>query len=174
MPEQCDKDSGIFAQLYDAYAPKLRYYLQSRLASDDIEDAVQDAFLRLHDRMNDETKQPIEREKLVPYLYTIVRNSVHDHHRRSKRATQIVTGIDDAFLQNIPDTAPSPEAIYDAKELSEELDTAIATLPEKMAEAVRSLLAGKTFEIAAHEFGIQIPALKYRLRKVKSLLKNIL
>jgi RNA polymerase sigma factor (sigma-70 family) len=174
MPEHCDKDNGIFAQLYDAHATNLRYYLQSRLASDDIEDAIQDAFLRLHDRMNDETKQPIEREKLVPYLYTIVKNSVRDQYRRNMRAIQIETGIDDAFLQNIPDTAPSPEAVYDAKELREALDTAVATLPEKMAEAVRSLLAGKTFEIAAHEFGIQIPALKYRLRKAKSLLKNIL
>jgi RNA polymerase sigma factor (sigma-70 family) len=173
MQKKCDKDNGIFAQLYDTHAESLHRYLSSRVIFDDIDDIVQEAFLRLYDRM-DNGAIPIEREKLVPYLYTIVKNLVYDQHRRNMRAIQIETGIDDDFLQNIPDTAPSPEAVYDAKELQEELDTAIATLPKKMAEAMRSLLAGKTFEIAAHEFGIQIPALKCRLRKAKSLLKNIL
>jgi RNA polymerase sigma factor (sigma-70 family) len=173
MPKKCNKDNGIFAQLYDTHAESLHRYLSSRVAFDDIDDIVQDAFLRLYDRMGNGAK-PIEREKLVPYLYTIVRNLVHDQHRRHGRTIQIENGIDDDFLQNIPDITPSPEEIYDNKELREELDTAIETLPEKIAEAVKSLREGKTFEMAALEFGIQMPALKYRLRKAKSLLKNIL
>jgi RNA polymerase sigma-70 factor (ECF subfamily) len=173
MQKKCSKDNGIFAQLYDTQAEKLHRYVIARGARDDIDDIVHDAFLRLYDRMGDAAK-PIEREKLVPYLYTIARNLVYDRHRHNNRTTQIEIGIDDTFLQSIPDTTPLPEEVYAEKELRAELDTAIETLPEKIAEAVKSLLEGKTFEMAAQEFGIQMPALKYRLRKAQSLLKNIM
>src|SRR5438552_14248539 len=170
MPTQYNKDE-TFEGLYNTSAEHLRRYVRSQGAIVNRDDIVQEAFARLYDRMGNDAK-PIERERLVAYLYTIARNLVLDQHRQNNRATQIQTGVDDTLLQSIPDTGLLPEEVYAEKELFEEFVDAVANLPEKEAKAVKGLLEGKTFEIVALETHIQMPALKYRLRKAKNLLKN--
>jgi len=170
MPALFDKDE-IFKQLYDTHRERLRRYLRSLGIFESIDDIVQEAFLRLYDRMGN-SDRPIEREKLVAYLNTVARNLAFDSHRHTSRANLIETGVDDTFFQDIADLAPLPEEVYEEKELLENLAKAIDALPEKIAEAVKGLLEGKTCEHIALEIGIQMPALKYRLRKAKELLKR--
>lgn len=171
MLEKFDKDK-LFTWLYDTHKEGLRRYLRTLGVLENLDDIVQEAYMRLYDRMGS-FNRPIEREKLVPYLYTIARNIVYDKHRHNKRTSHIKIEPDDTLLQNIPDKASSPEEIYEEKELLEDFKQAIEKLPEKIAEAVKGLLDGKTFEIIAHEVGIQVPALKYRLRKAKDLLDDM-
>jgi len=159
----------LFTWLYDTYQEPLRGYLRSlRVPEDKLDDIIQESFFRLYKNIN-----VIKYEKLVSYLYTIARNLAFDHLRSKKRADYTSTNIDDTFFQDIPDSAPTPEEIYAEKERQEDLKKAIEKLPKKWAEAVKGLLEGKTFEIVAQELGIQIPALKYRLRKARALLNNM-
>lgn len=168
MSTSYDKDEA-FERLYTTRVEHLRRYVRSLGAIINLDDIVQEAFVRLYDRMGNDAK-PIERERLVAYLYTIARNLVLDQHRRDNRANQIQSGVDDTFLQSIPDMALLPEEVYAEKELFEGFVNAVEHLPEKEAKAVKGLLEGKTFERIASEEGIQIPALKHRLRKAKGLL----
>lgn len=163
----------LMVRLYDTYQEPLRGYLRYLGVSreDDLEDLVQEAFLRLYIRIYKPTKS-IEREKYVAYLYKIAKNLVIDRHRRERRAGYLEADIDNTVLESIADEAPEPEAIYDEKELQEERIKVIEKLPKKVAEAVKGLLEGKSFKIIAQEIGIQVPALKYRLRQARDLLNN--
>jgi RNA polymerase sigma factor (sigma-70 family) len=167
MMDKYDRDM-FFIWLYDTQKEGLRRYLRSFGVLENSDDIIQEAYTRLYDRMGSFNKA-IDREQLVRYLYTIARNIVYDRHRHDKRTNNIKTEADNTVLQNIPDKAPLPEEVYEEKELLEELKRVVEKLPEKIAEAVKGLLDGKTFEIVAHEVGIQVPALKYRLRKAKDL-----
>lgn len=160
----------LITRLYDTHQERLRRRLSSLgVSAEDLDDLVQEAFIRLHLRLSD---GPIEREKYVAYLYSIARNLATDWHRRNKRVGQVEAHIDDTVLQSIADEAPEPEEVYDEKELQEERLKAIEKLPKKVAEAVKGLLEGKSLKIIAQEIGVQVPALKYRLRQARDLLNN--
>lgn len=175
MPEKSDKDKGkdeLFIWLYDTYQERLRGYVYSMGVTHNLDDIVQETFLRLYYHIH-KPNFSLESENIEAYLYTIARNLVYDNHRRNKRASRVKVEVEDTVLQGIADKDRSPEEIYEEKELLEALKKAIEKLPEKIAEAVRGLLEGKTFEIVAHDIGIQVPALKYRLRKAKNLLDDM-
>jgi RNA polymerase sigma-70 factor, ECF subfamily len=158
----------LFTWLYDTYQEPLRGYLRSLgVPEDKLDDIIQESFFRLYRNIN-----AIQREKLVPYLFTIAKNLAFDHLRHKKLANRISTDMEDAALQDIPDAAPTPEEIYEEKELLEELKKAVEKLPKKWAEAVKGLLDGNSFEVVAQKLDIQIPALKYRLRKARAFLMN--
>lgn len=162
----------IFARLYDTHQERLRSYLRSLgVSSEEVDDLLQDAFLRLYHRIY-QPASPIEREKLVAYLYTIARNLAIDQYRQKKRANRIEIDFDGSILQSIPDPSPVPEDVYEEKELQEDRAKAIEKLPQKLAEAVKGLLDGKALKIIAQEIGIQVPALKYRLRRARDLLNT--
>jgi RNA polymerase sigma factor (sigma-70 family) len=168
MREEYDKDAS-FIRLYDTHRESLRRYLRTLGVVENQDDIVQEAYMRLYYRM-DSMSQPFESKKLLSYLYTIARNIVYDKHRHDRRFSNLKAEVDDTLLQSIPDKTPLPEKVYEEKELLEDLKQAIEKLPEKLAEALKGLLEGKSFEIVAHDIGIQVPALKYRLRKAKDLL----
>jgi len=163
----------LIRRLYDMHQERLHRYLRSWGVSkrEDLEDIIQEAFKRLYIRIYQSMK-PIEREKYVAYLYTIARNLAIDRHRHDERVGHIEVDIDDTVLQNIADEAPEPEEIYDEQELQDERLKAIEKLPKKIAEAVKGLLEGKSLKIIAQEIGIQVPALKCRLRQARDLLNN--
>lgn len=170
MSGNFDKDE-LFSQLYDKYKEPLRYHLISLGVLAQLDDIIQEAFMRLYTRICG-PGEPIERDKLGAYLYVVAKNIALDKHRHDKRVSKIEISVDDAALQSIADTAPLPDEVYDEIELQERFNKAIEKLPKKMAEAVKGLLDGKKFGIIAQEIGIQIPALRHRLREAKALLQR--
>lgn len=162
----------LITRLYDTHQERLRRRLSSLgVSAEDLDDLVQEVFIRLHTRIR-KSDRPIEREKYVAYLYSIARNRAIDWHRHNKRVSNIEADIGDAELQSIADEALEPEEVYEEKELREERTKAIEKLPKKVAEAVKGLLDGKSLKMIAQEAGIQIPALKYRLRQARDLLNG--
>ncbi len=75
-------DARAFAALYQSQAPALRRFVQRRLFRvDDVEDIVQQTFLRLHVvRDSYRAGEPVR-----PWLCTIAGNLVRDHLRKKQR-----------------------------------------------------------------------------------------
>jgi RNA polymerase sigma-70 factor (ECF subfamily) len=117
------------------------------------EDVVQEAWMRFvratEERLPDEP---------VSYLYRVVRNLAIDGRRRNIRQARLIEPGTEEHLQQIADSAPSPEVSAVDKEELRLLAEVWAELPERtrIAMEMRQLGGCKLKEIAAH-LGISIP-----------------
>ncbi|ATR83501.1 RNA polymerase subunit sigma-24 [Pseudomonas sp. FFUP_PS_473] len=115
------------------------------------EDVVQEAWLRFNDINADRT--PLAQP--VGYLYRIVRNLALDLNRRLSRENRHPASEDE--LEGLPSENPSPEceALY-SDEL-QQLQNALAQLPERSRQAfVMHRLHGMTFKDIAQRLGISL------------------
>ena len=72
-------DRGAFGHLYKRYAPMVHGVLLARVPVDDVDDLVQDVFIRALRRLS--TLR--ETTSFGPWLAAIARNVANDYHRRS-------------------------------------------------------------------------------------------
>jgi RNA polymerase sigma factor (sigma-70 family) len=115
------------------------------------EDVVQEAWLRF----NQATAQRTPLAQPVGYLYRIVRNLAFDLNRRLTLENRHPAS--EAQLEDLPSENPSPEceALY-CDEL-QQLENALARLPERSRQAfVMHRLHGMTFKDIAQHLGISL------------------
>lgn len=78
------KDSDLLSQLYERMHDTLHYFAHCRTSSsDDADDLTQRLYLKL---MN---CQPQVIDSAETFLITMMRNLIHDHHRKKKRRQQL-------------------------------------------------------------------------------------
>ena len=119
------RDHALLAQLYHRLAVAIR----ARWPGPDVEDVVQDAFLRL---LLAESRTEIHDKPA--FLYVTAVNLVRDRIRADvARGTLLV---DAEHLERIMSDAPSTEQILDARERLAIADAAIAELPESARAAL--------------------------------------
>ncbi|MDB5188501.1 MAG: subfamily polymerase sigma factor, polymerase sigma-70 factor, subfamily [Candidatus Nomurabacteria bacterium] len=80
---ECKKDSEYFALLVDRYVPKLTRYIRRRslATSDDIEDLLQNIFIKVYRNLNDYDTTLL----FSSWIYRIAHNEMIDWYRREKR-----------------------------------------------------------------------------------------
>lgn len=100
-------EHAAFDQLYrTAYAPVYRFIYLRVKNKDDAEDLTQEVFTKMFQARPVATS---ESGSLLPYLFTIARNSVIDWSRKKKPL------YDDDALAAVPSGAPSAETQYDTE-----------------------------------------------------------
>ena len=134
---------------------KLRGFIRRRVGDPrDAEDILQDVFAELVEANS--LLMPIEH--VSGWLFQVARNRIVDLFRRMKGESL-----------ELDDLLPSPDAGPDAElaraTLLEELEAAIAELPNEQREVfVAHELEGKSFKEMAHESGVSINTLLSRKR----------
>jgi len=134
---------------------KLRGFIRRRVGDPrDAEDILQDVFAELVEANS--LLMPIEH--VSGWLFQVARNRIVDLFRRKKGESL-----------ELDDLLPSPDAGPDAElaraTLLEELEAAIAELPDEQREVfVAHELEGKSFKEMAHESGVSINTLLSRKR----------
>jgi RNA polymerase sigma-70 factor (ECF subfamily) len=84
---QVHADKRAFAALYQSQAPTLRRFVQKRLyRADEVEDIVQQTFMRLH-TVKDSYRAG---EPVRPWLCTIAGNLVRDQLRKQQRRPEVI------------------------------------------------------------------------------------
>jgi len=92
-------DPAAFAEIYDRHQPVVYRYIFYRVGDAVIaEDLTSEVFVRLVDSIEDFTYQG---RPLLAWLYTIARNLVTDHHRRTGRATMVP--LDERLVADVTD-----------------------------------------------------------------------
>lgn len=87
-------DPAAFRELHDRYAPRLRRYLAGRIPDSQIDDIVNETFLRAWRNLASFRWQGRD---IAAWLYTIARNLVSDHYGR-RRTTHELPADDPAAL----------------------------------------------------------------------------
>lgn len=143
-----------------AMLDQIRPFVARRVRSPaDVDDIVQDVFLRLHRGLPGLR----DAERLGPWLYQIVRNAITDRYRVQSRE-----------VANVPELPAIPEE--EDADPSQGLLTCIAPfvarLPSPYREAVTLVdLEGVSQKDAAGMLGISIPGVKSRVQRGRAKLR---
>jgi len=133
-------------QIFDAYAGRLRRFVAGRVRhSDDVDDIVQETFLRfLKTQRDGEIQHPLG------YLYRIALNLVIDRTRRRSPLAGAVE-LDEVAERHLATPPPQEEAQH-LSDLQRAYTAALAELPPRCAEVfdLRRHRAMTTPDVAAH------------------------
>jgi RNA polymerase sigma factor (sigma-70 family) len=150
---------------------RLRNFIRRRVPDPrDAEDILQEVFYELVEANH--LLMPIEH--LTGWLFRVARNRITDLFRKKKPESFSNTDAahkktdDDEFLRFddlLPSPDAGPDALYARNLLLDELESAVAELPDEQREAfVRHELEGRSFKQMAADTGVSVNTLLSRKR----------
>jgi len=144
---------------------RLRSFVSRRVASAaDVDDVIQEVFLRLSRGLSTLRDE----DRLAPWLFSIARNVVTDHHRR--RARELASDTDALEIE----AAPEPEATPLEDELTECVARFVAQLPAEQREAITLVeLEGMSQKDAAAKLGLSHSGMKSRVQRGRAELRRM-
>ena len=126
----------LLINYYIAHRDELLAYVSSRLGGSCLaEDIVQDVFLKLlsTDKMISEVTMPA-------LVYTVTRNLVTSYYRRRYHYEQFEHYIkrkEESVVRSLETGDRSPESVFSAREIIEQLERGLTRLPENCREIYR-------------------------------------
>ena len=164
MIEQDRQISEVMAE----QQTRLRAFIRKRVPNEsDVEDLLQEVFYELV--VAHRLLMPID--YVTGWLYRVARNRITDLFRKKKpeNFSDVAGADEDGELLQIEDLLPSPdagpEALYVRNMLLDELEVALAELPdEQRAVFVAHELEGLSFKEMAAESGVNVNTLLARKR----------
>ncbi len=152
------QDKNAFATLFDAYAPRVKFFLMRQGASpDSAEELAQEVLLTVWRKASYFSSQ---RGSASAWIFTIARNLRIDETRRNKRAR--VYAMVEEFDDVDPDT---PHDLVSSKEHALRVRSAIGELPVEQQEVVRlSFVEGAPHSEIAQRLKLPLGTIKSRLR----------
>lgn len=161
------RDDPVAAEMiWDRYARDLFAFLQATLGSrHDAEDVLQAVFVRIVGKRRYLAKA----ECLDAYVFGIARNEVADFLRKRRRKADRDAQADSWLV--------AANAHENATELADELQTAMARLPQAQREiVVLKVYRDKTFREIAGMFELSLNTVasryRYAMEKLRDLLKD--
>lgn len=164
MTEQDRRISEVIAE----HRSRLTSFIRRRVPDpSDAEDIVQDVFYELIEA--NRLLMPIEH--VTGWLFRVARNRITDllRRRRPETFSDAAAEDEDGELLRIEDLLPAPdagpEALYFRDVLLDELELALAELPDEQREAfVAHELEGRSFRQLSAESGVNVNTLLSRKR----------
>jgi RNA polymerase sigma factor (sigma-70 family) len=165
-----------FAELWRRHSAKIhRTLCRITRHHQDAEDALQDAFLKVHLHLNGFDG----RSKFSTWLTRIAVNSALMILRKRRRYPQLSVDGDweggDGVAWNLPDLSPSAETLVLRRELLSHLDTAVMRLGPNFREIIDLQLSDESSNLhIANRIGISLPATKSRALRARGVLRKSL
>ena len=148
---------------YDAarLEPALRRYFRRRAAPHEVEDLVQEVFVRLQSRRSDEAVEDMDR-----YVFVVAANVLMRRYRKERQWTQGVNAASDEQDEPI-----SPERVLLGRERLNAAMTILQTLPPRTRQIfVLHRFEDMTYPRIASSLGISKSAVeKHMIRALKAL-----
>lgn len=142
-----------------ALAPALRNYLRRRLAASEVEDMVQEVFLRLAQRSADSVVETPKR-----YLFQVAKTALIDRGRRD--ISRHAAGHCELTERHHPPDDLSPLRILQAREELRAARGVIAAMPERRRQILIALrLEGASAKAVAARHGISTSAVEKHLTR---------
>jgi RNA polymerase sigma factor (sigma-70 family) len=162
-----DPDQPI-ADVVRREGSRLRRFIRRRVSNaEDVEDILQDVFAELVEA--NRRLMPIDH--VTGWLFRVARNRITDLFRRRQphRLSDAVIATGDGELLRVEDLLPSaeagPDAVYARHVLVQELEQAIAELPDEQRRVfLAHEIEGRSFKEMAAETGTNVNTLLSRKR----------
>ncbi|MDF2959770.1 MAG: polymerase sigma70 [Paenibacillus sp.] len=149
--------------IWSDYYPRLKRFVANRIQNQaDVEDIVQDVFIKINDHIDDLKDE----QKLSSWIYQIARNSMVDYFRKKKWDDELPVQLQIIDEYDEPDLAQEVIACF---------ESVIQQLPEKYKVAVElSLLKGMSQKELSERLGISYSGAKSRVQRGREMLKELL
>jgi len=156
----CSDTSVDTTELWSRFGADLRAFVARRVPESDVDDVVQDVFLRIHRGLGGLA----DRERVAGWVYRVARSAVVDHHRRRRDASELPESLE-------APSADDPEAVQ--REVAGWLAPLIATLPEPHREALTLVeLEGVTQADLARRLGLSPSGARTRVQRARAELRR--
>lgn len=146
---------------------QLRPFVARRVSPADVDDVVQNVFLRLQrgiDGLRDD-------ERFGPWVYQVARSAIADQ-RRSRARHPLADGEAPEQATLAPDSAEDVDLACDLANYAAAL---VATLPSPYREALTlTEIEGQTQKAAAEMMGISLSGMKSRVQRGRQMLRKLL
>lgn len=119
-------DPTAFELLVDRYAQRLRSYLLRQADAQEVDDLLQEVFLRLVRN----SRKLARRETIEGWLFSVARNLTLDRRRAARRWRPLTIEDSELELRRGGAGALDPEDALESKLLGERVEEAVASLPE--------------------------------------------
>src|ERR1051325_6445155 len=163
-----EQDQRI-ADVVDRERSRLRNFIRPRVPDPrDAEDILQDVFYELVEA--NRLLMPIEH--VTGWLFRVARNRITDLFRKKKPESFSETAVADDdegdsldFEDLLPSPDAGPEGLYARQALLEELEQAVAELPQEQRQVfIAHEVEGRSFKEIAAETGVSVNTLLSRKR----------
>lgn len=164
-------DQGAFAEIYRDYFTPVYRYLFIRTGNKTVaEDLAQTVFLKIYSAIS--RFEFSGEKKLLPYFFTVARNTVIDYYRRKK-----IPAVDADRVGDLADPGQSGEDRFIAQEQKEEIFAALRELNFEQREAIINKYINGLANVEIAQFlgktEVAVRQLQCRgLKKLRTILKK--
>lgn len=152
---------------YHEFEGRLRPFIARRVPAADVDDVVQDVFLRIQRALPDLKNE----HSVAPWIFRVARSAIAESHRHRLRQPAPVP--DEALEVEMPSEEAGPTGLE--VELASYLVPLIARLPSPYREALTLIeLEGMTQQAAANATGISLSGMKSRVQRGREKLRQLL
>lgn len=163
MKESQGGNSDSYAKLLMRVAQMLQSYVRKSVASDMVDDVIQEIILGIHLKRHTFNSE----QYFLPWLYAIARYKVIDYLRRKGRQEKLFFSHEDLALLAVSDVELTVESVS-----TEKLEKIISTLPSKQLSVVRAVkIDGLTIKEAANKLGLSESDIKVSIHRALKTLK---
>lgn len=150
---------------HDELAERLRPFVARRVRSSDVDDVMQEVFLRLQRGLAGLEDE----QRFGPWVYRVARSAIVDHHRARARHPLVAGEVELPDEEEPGDDEGSPEQL-----LALYVAPFVAMLPSPYREALTlTELEGLTQKQAAEMLGVSLPAMKSRVQRGRERLRAL-
>ena len=166
-------DTSVFEEILLKYQDRIynlcRYMLGN---AHDAEDAAQDVFLKAYQNLNRFKPEA----SLLTWLYRIAINTCIDYRRKPFFESVFKNSKEgDVFVVDQPSDSPSPEKLYESKEIGNAIQFALGRLSEKLRTViVLKEIEGLSYEEISEVLDVSIGTVKSRISRAREKLKELL
>jgi len=151
---------------YRELLQRMRPFVARRVPPSDLEDVLQDIFLRMQRAL----PGLVDGDRFGPWLYQVARSAIAENHRQRARHPLAADEVEDPCALN-EQSGPSPLEV----EIAEYLAPLVAALKAPYREALTlTELQGLTQQAAAERLGISLSGMKSRVQRGREKLRGVL
>jgi len=164
-------DLGAFEELVLKYQDRIYNLCRHMLGNaHDAEDAAQDTFIKAYQNLKDFRPEA----SFYTWLYRIAVNTCLDFKKRPFWESLFTKSEGKTSIDEPASDWPSPEKLYESKQIGLALQSSIRKLPSKLRTIILSEIDGLSYNEIADILEISIGTVKSRISRAKEELKRTL